>query len=59
MARSAAIAVERLDAADGTFKAKPGHLLLLRAARRPRASSYRDAIVGGAESVLALEEALF
>ena len=25
----------------------------------PEANSYRDAIVGGAESVLALEEALF
>ena len=60
MARSAAIAVERLDAADGDFyKAKIGTATYFAQHVIPEANSYRDAIVGGAESVLALEEALF
>ena len=60
MARSAAIAVERLDAADGDFyKAKLATASYFVQHVVPEANSYRDAIVGGAESVLALEEALF
>ncbi len=60
MARSAAIAAERLDAADGDFyKAKIGTATYFAQHVIPEANSYRDAIVGGAESVLALEEALF
>ena len=60
MARSAAVAAERLDAADGDFyKAKIGTATYFAQHVIPEANSYRDAIVGGAESVLALEEALF
>ncbi|GLT23684.1 acyl-CoA dehydrogenase [Zoogloea oryzae] len=60
MARSAAIAVERLDAADGDFyKAKLATAAYFAQHVIPEANSYRDAIVNGAESVLALEEALF
>ena len=60
MARSAAIAVERLDAANGDFyKAKLATASYFVQHVVPEANSYRDAIVGGAESVLALEEALF
>ncbi|MCK6389364.1 acyl-CoA dehydrogenase C-terminal domain-containing protein [Zoogloea sp.] len=60
MARSAAIAAERLDAADGDFyKAKIGTATYFAQHVIPEANSYRDAIVGGAQSVLALEEALF
>ena len=60
MARSAAVAAERLDAADGDFyKAKIATASYFAQHVIPEANSYRDAIVGGAESVLALEEALF
>ena len=60
MARSAAIAAERLDAADGDFyKAKLATAAYFAQHVIPEANSYRDAIVNGAESVLALEEALF
>ncbi len=60
MARSAAVAAERLNAADGDFyKAKIGTATYFAQHVIPEANSYRDAIVGGAESVLALEEALF
>ena len=60
MARSAAVAAERLEAADGDFyKAKIGTATYFAQHVIPEANSYRDAIVGGAESVLALEEALF
>ena len=60
MARSAAVAAERLEAADGDFyKAKIGTASYFAQHVIPEANSYRDAIVGGSESVLALEEALF
>ena len=60
MARSAAIAAERLEAADGDFyKAKLATAAYFAQHVMPEANSYRDAIVNGAESVLALEEALF
>ena len=60
MARSAAIAATRLDAADGDFyKAKLATAAYFAQHVIPEANSYRDAIVNGAESVLALEEALF
>ncbi|MDD3327951.1 MAG: acyl-CoA dehydrogenase C-terminal domain-containing protein [Zoogloea sp.] len=60
MARSAAVAAERLDAADGDFyKAKIATASYFAQHVIPEANSYRDAIVGGSESVLALEEALF
>ncbi|WP_079435409.1 acyl-CoA dehydrogenase C-terminal domain-containing protein [Zoogloea sp. LCSB751] len=60
MARSAQIAATRLDAADGDFyKAKLATAAYFAQHVIPEANSYRDAIVNGAESVLALEEALF
>ncbi|WP_153161942.1 acyl-CoA dehydrogenase C-terminal domain-containing protein [Zoogloea sp. 1C4] len=60
MARSAAIAATRLDATDGDFyKAKLATAAYFAQHVIPEANSYRDAIVNGAESVLALEEALF
>ncbi len=60
MARSAAIAAQRLDQADGDFyKAKLATAAYFAQHVLPEANSYRDAIVNGAESVLALEEALF
>ena len=60
MARSAAVAAERLEAADGDFyKAKIATASYFAQHVIPEANSYRDAIVGGAESVLALEDALF
>ena len=60
MARSAAVAAERLEAADGDFyKAKIGTATYFAQHVIPEANSYRDAIVGGSASVLALEEALF
>jgi acyl-CoA dehydrogenase len=60
MARSAAIAAQRLDQADGGFyKAKMATAAYFAQHVMPEANSYRDAIVNGAESVLALEEALF
>ncbi|WP_374487053.1 acyl-CoA dehydrogenase C-terminal domain-containing protein [Zoogloea sp.] len=60
MARSAQIAATRLDAADGDFyKAKLATAAYFAQHVVPEANSYRDAIVNGAESVLALEEALF
>ncbi|MBS0354957.1 MAG: acyl-CoA dehydrogenase C-terminal domain-containing protein [Proteobacteria bacterium] len=60
MARSAQIAATRLDAADGDFyKAKLATAAYFAQHVTPEANSYRDAIVNGAESVLALEEALF
>jgi len=60
MARSAAIAAERLEAADGDFyKAKLATAAYFAQHVMPEANSYRDAIVNGADAVLALEEALF
>ena len=60
MARSAQIAATRLDAADGDFyKAKLATATYFAQHVIPEANSFRDAIVNGAESVLALEEALF
>ncbi|MBS0371301.1 MAG: acyl-CoA dehydrogenase C-terminal domain-containing protein [Proteobacteria bacterium] len=60
MARSAQIAATRLEAADGDFyKAKLATAAYFAQHVIPEANSYRDAIVNGAESVLALEEALF
>ena len=60
MARSAQVAAGRLDGADGDFyKAKLGTASYFAQHVMPEANAYRDAIVNGAESVLALEEALF
>ncbi|MBT9498990.1 MAG: acyl-CoA dehydrogenase C-terminal domain-containing protein [Zoogloea sp.] len=60
MARSAQIAAGRVDEADGDFyKAKLVTARYFAQHVIPEANAYRDAIVNGAESVLALEEALF
>ncbi|MDD3353525.1 acyl-CoA dehydrogenase C-terminal domain-containing protein [Zoogloea sp.] len=60
MARSAQIAAGRLNDADGDFyKAKMATAAYFAQHVIPEANSYRDAIVNGAEAVLALEEALF
>ncbi len=60
MARSAQVAAGRLGGADGDFyKAKLGTATSFAQHVMPEANAYRDAIVNGAESVLALEEALF
>ena len=60
MARSAQIAADRVDEADGDFyKAKLVTARYFAQHVIPEANAYRDAIVNGAESVLALEEALF
>ena len=60
MARSAQIAADRVDEADGDFyKAKLATATYFAQHVIPEANSYRDAIVNGADAVLALEEALF
>ena len=60
MARSAQIAAGRLNEADGDFyKAKMATAAYFAKHVMPEANSYRDAIVNGADAVLALEEALF
>ncbi|WP_374264393.1 acyl-CoA dehydrogenase [Zoogloea sp.] len=60
MARSAQIAADRIDEADGDFyKAKLATATYFAQHVIPEANSYRDAIVNGADAVLALEEALF
>ena len=60
MARSAQIAASRTGEADGGFyKAKLATASYFAQHVIPEANSYRDAIVGGSASVLALEEALF
>jgi hypothetical protein len=60
MARSAQIAADRVNEADGDFyKAKLVTARYFAQHVIPEANAYRDAIVNGAESVLALEEALF
>ena len=60
MARSAQIAAGRVNDADGDFyKAKLITASYFAQHVIPEANSYRDAIVGGSASVLALEEALF
>ncbi|MBN8283918.1 acyl-CoA dehydrogenase [Zoogloea sp.] len=60
MARSAQIAAGRLNDADGDFyKAKMATAAYFAQHVIPEANAYRDAIVNGADAVLALEEALF
>ncbi|WP_398306617.1 acyl-CoA dehydrogenase [Zoogloea sp.] len=60
MARSAQIAAGRLNEADGDFyKAKMATAAYFAKHVIPEANAYRDAIVNGADAVLALEEALF
>ncbi|WP_374495816.1 acyl-CoA dehydrogenase C-terminal domain-containing protein [Zoogloea sp.] len=60
MARSAQIAAGRVNDADGAFyKAKMATAAFFAQHVIPEANSYRDAIVNGSASVLALEEALF
>ena len=60
MARSAQIAAGRLNDADGDFyKAKMATAAYFARHVIPEANAYRDAIVNGADAVLALEEALF
>ena len=60
MARSALVAFERLrDADDGFYAAKLITARYFAEHVLPEANSYRDAIVNGSESVLAMHEALF
>ena len=60
MARSAQIAAGRLNESDGDFyKAKTATAAYFAKHVIPEANAYRDAIVNGADAVLALEEALF
>ncbi|HMV63276.1 MAG TPA: acyl-CoA dehydrogenase [Rhodocyclaceae bacterium] len=60
LARSAAIAAERLDQADAAYyTAKLATATYFAQHVVPEANSYRDAIVNGAAAVLALDEALF
>ena len=60
MARSAQIAAGRLSGPDGDFyKAKLATATYFAKHVIPEANAYRDAIVNGADAVLALEEALF
>ena len=60
MARAAQIAAGRVDGADGDFyKAKLVTARYFALHVLPEANAYRDAIVNGAEAVLALDEALF
>ena len=60
MARSAQVAATRVTGADGDFhKAKLVSARYFAQHVLPEAKAHRDAIVNGAESVLALDEALF
>ncbi|TVT77980.1 MAG: acyl-CoA dehydrogenase [Denitromonas halophila] len=60
MARSALVAFERLaDSDDGFYAAKLITARYFSEHVLPEANSYRDAIVNGSESVLAMHEALF
>ncbi|HNC80959.1 MAG TPA: acyl-CoA dehydrogenase, partial [Rhodocyclaceae bacterium] len=60
LARSAAIAAQRLDQADAAYyTAKLATATYFAQHVVPEANSYRDAIVNGAAAVLALDEALF
>ena len=60
LARSAQIAATRLEGSDGGFyTAKLATATYFAQHVIPEANSYRDAIVNGADAVLALEEALF